>query len=142
MSDDLYQKALLRLAASAHGAGRLDAPCCSSRAANAMCGDSVIFDARVDDARRISAAANELKGCVLVQASASLLSENAIGRTEGEIAALHADVTAMLNGGDVPAGVWSGYEVFKPASAYRSRHTCVLLPIEALLGALKDCQPT
>jgi len=141
MSDDLYQKALLRLAASAHGAGRLGVPCCSGRAANAMCGDTVTFDARVDDARRITEVANDLKGCVLVQASASLLAEHAAGKSVDDVGALHADVAGMLNGGDVPGGDWSGYEVFKPAAAYRSRHTCVLLPIEALLAALKDCQP-
>lgn len=141
MSDDLYQKALLRLASAAHGAGRLTGPCCSAREANAMCGDAVIFDARVDDARRIQALANDLKGCVLVQASASLLAEHARGETAESIAALRIGVHAMLNGGAAPEGVWSAYEVFKPASAYRSRHSCVLLPIDALARALKDCEP-
>jgi len=141
MSDDLYQKALLRLAADAHGAGRLEGSCCSGREANAMCGDSVIFDARIDDARRITAVATELKGCVLVQASASLLAQHATGKPETAISALREHVQAMLNGGKAPEGVWSAYEVFKPASAYRSRHSCVLLPIDALAKALKDCSP-
>lgn len=141
MSDDLYQKALLRLAGAAHGAGRLEGPCCSAREANAMCGDSVIFDARIDGARRIRQVATDLKGCVLVQASASLLAQHAPGNSEGDIAALRATVKAMLEGGETPEGEWSGYEVFKPAAAYRSRHSCVLLPIDALVKALGDCQP-
>lgn len=139
MSEDLYQKALLRLAADAHGAGRLEGPCCTGREANAMCGDSITFDARIDDARRIIAVATELKGCVLVQASASLLASHAAEETEAGIAALRASVQSMLNGGAAPDGVWAAYEVFKPASAYRSRHSCVLLPIDALAKALKDC---
>ncbi len=138
MSDDLYQKALLRLASSAHGAGRLSGRCCSGREANAMCGDAVTFDARIDQARRI---ANDLKGCVLVQASASLLASNAIGETADGIATLRSAVQTMLNGGVAPAGVWSAYEIFKPAAAYRSRHSCVLLPIDALAKALTDCEP-
>ncbi len=142
MSDDLYQKALLRLAADAHGSGRLDGSCCTGREANAMCGDSVIFDARIDDARRVSAVATDLKGCVLVQASASLLALHAGGKSEADIAALRTAVRDMLEGGATPEGAWSAYEVFKPASAYRSRHSCVLLPIDALARALKDCQPT
>lgn len=142
MSEDLYQKALLRLAASAHGAGRLSGPCCTGREANTMCGDAVLFDARIDAARRITAAANDLSGCVLVQASASLLSEHAAGKSESEIGALRESVAGMLDGGAAPEGDWSGYEVFKPAAAYRSRHSCVLLPIDALIKALKDCQPT
>jgi NifU-like protein involved in Fe-S cluster formation len=104
-----------------------------------MCGDSVTFDARVDEAGRITEVANDLKGCVLVQASASLLAEHARGHDARQIGALHERVAAMLNGGAVPGDAWAGYEVFKPAAAYRSRHSCVLLPIEALMKALKGC---
>lgn len=139
MSEELYQKALLRLAASAHGSGRLHGACCSGREANAMCGDSVIFDARVDDTRRIVEMANDLKGCVLVQASAALLSEHVAGHSRSDIEALRAGVAAMLDGGPVPEGAWAAYEAFKPAAAYRSRHSCVLLPIDALAKALTDC---
>ena len=142
MSDELYQKALLRLAAAAHGAGRHGDDCCSAREANAMCGDAVIFDARVDGAGRISEVANDLKGCVLVQASASLVAEHAVGEDAAGVGALREAVAAMLNGGEAPTGVWAAYEVFKPASAYRSRHSCVLLPIDALAKALKDCPPS
>jgi NifU-like protein involved in Fe-S cluster formation len=139
VSDDLYQKAILRLASAAHGAGRLEGPCCSGREANAMCGDTVTFEARVDDAGRITALAHDLKGCVLVQASASLLGEHAVGQSSEEVCKLREEVAAMLNDGATPDGVWAAYEVFKPASAYRSRHSCVLLPIDALAKALKDC---
>lgn len=104
-----------------------------------MCGDAVIFDVRVDEAGRIAMVANDLKGCVLVQASASLLAEHAVGEDETGVFALRDAVLGMLNGGDVPGGVWAAYEVFKPAAAYRSRHSCVLLPIEALAKAMKNC---
>ncbi len=136
MSEDLYQKALLRLAADAHGAGRLGGDCCTGRAANPMCGDSVVFDVRLEGGR-IAQSANEVRGCVLVQASASLLDARAAGHDAEAIDAVRAAVVAMLEGGDAPTGEWSGYEVFKPAAAYRSRHSCVLLPIEALQAAMK-----
>jgi nitrogen fixation protein NifU and related proteins len=136
VSEDLYQQGLLRLAGDAHGAGRLTPPCCTGRSANAMCGDSVIFDARLDGGL-VSESANEVRGCILVQASASLLDENAVGESADGLKALHGAVAAMLNGGEVPKGKWSGYGVFRPAAAYRSRHTCVLLPIEALLKAVE-----
>ena len=146
MSEDLYQKAILRLAGSAHGAGRLHGACCTGREANAMCGDVVTFDVRVDPAGRVTETANELKGCVLSgalyeieQASAALLSEHAAGHSKNDIEALRAGVAAMLDGGPVPEGAWAAYEAFKPAAAYRSRHSCVLLPIDALTKALTDC---
>ncbi len=139
MSEDLYQKAILRLAGSALGAGRLHGACCTGREANAMCGDVVTFDVRVDPAGRVTETANELKGCVLVQASAALLAEHAAGHSKSDIEALRAGVAAMLDGGPVPEGAWAAYEAFKPAAAYRSRHSCVLLPIDALAKALTDC---
>lgn len=105
-----------------------------------MCGDSITFDARVDEAGCVTETANELRGCVLVQASAALLDEHAKGNCESDVVRLKDEVTAMLNGGAVPGGVWATYEAFKPAMAYRSRHSCVLLPIEALAKALKDCR--
>lgn len=106
-----------------------------------MCGDVVMFDTRVDANKRISEVATDLKGCVLVQASASLLAENAIGQNSADIAGLRSAVAEMLNTGVAIAGLWAGYEIFKPAMSYKSRHSCVLLPIEALEKALKDCDP-
>ena len=141
MSDDLYQKAILRLAGAAHGSGRLDGPCCTGREANAMCGDVVAFDTRVDSGGRIAEVATDLKGCVLVQASASLLAENAAGQSLDDIAGLKLAVSDMLISGLVINGRWAGYQIFKPAMSYKSRHSCVLLPIEALEKALKDCSP-
>lgn len=140
MSDELYQKAILRLASAATGQGRLAGACCTGREANAMCGDIVTFDTRVDEAGRITELAADLKGCVLVQASASLLAQSAKGQTSAEITVLKSKVVAMLEGGELVDGEWAGYEVFKPAMAYRSRHSCVLLPIEALERALVDCK--
>lgn len=142
MSDDLYQKAILRLASHASGQGRLDGTCCTGREANAMCGDVVTFDARIDEAGHITEIATDLKGCILVQASASLLAQTATGQKACDISALRNAVTSMLEGGDAVCGIWAGYEVFKPAMAYRSRHSCVLLPIEALEKALVDCKNT
>ena len=141
MAEDLYQAKLLRLAGCAHGAGRLEGRCCSGRAANTMCGDDVTFDVRVDAAGAISEIANDLNGCILVQASASLLARQAPGATAADIAALREAVEGMLNGGAPPPGGWADYAAFAGAAEYRSRHSCVLLPIEALQKALKDCPP-
>lgn len=141
MTDELYHKEILRLAGLAHSAGRLTPPCCTGRAVNAMCGDSVIFDAVIDAARRPSRLANEVRGCLLVQASASLLAKTAPGADAQRIAALPAEVSAMLKGGPAPAAPFDGFDVFRPVAEYKSRHACVMLPLEALAEALKNCPP-
>ena len=86
-----------------------------------------------------SIASNASFKAAVLQASAALLSEHAAGHSKNDIEALRAGVAAMLDGGPVPEGPWAAYEAFKPAAAYRSRHSCVLLPIDALTKALTDC---
>ena len=54
---------------------------------------------------------------------------------------LRADVGAMLREGDVPAPPFSGYAALSGAAPYRNRHTCVLLPIDAVLDALTAAKP-
>ncbi len=97
MSDPLYTRALLRLAADAHGAGRLEEPHLHGSAHNPACGDKIEMDVALEDGR-IAALAHETKACVLTQASASILGRDAKGLTLGEVQALRAAVAAMLAG--------------------------------------------
>ena len=49
-------------------------------------------------------------------------------------------VTAMLNAGAVPPLPFSDYAALAGAATYRSRHTCVQLPIDAVLDALSKAK--
>jgi NifU-like protein involved in Fe-S cluster formation len=135
MSDPLYKKEVLRLAANATGAGRLAEPHGTGTAHNPTCGDRVIVDLAVEDGR-ITGIALETKACVLAQASASILGSGAGGLSRDEIAALHESVHAMLaDGADVPGAPFNTYSEFEGVAEHRNRHRCVLLPIEAVLVA-------
>jgi NifU-like protein involved in Fe-S cluster formation len=135
MSDPLYKKEVLRLAANATGAGRLPEPHGTGTAHNPTCGDRVIVDIALEDGR-IAGIALETKACVLAQASASILGSGATGLNREEIAALHECVHAMLaEGADVPSAPFNTYEAFDGVADHRNRHRCVLLPIEAVLIA-------
>lgn len=134
MSDPLYRKELLRLAADAHGAGRLSRPDATGHAHNPTCGDKVRVDLTLEGGR-IRAMAQETKACVLTQASASILGERLAGATRADIEALMRSLTTMLTGGPAPSPPFEAYGVFDAALAYPSRHRCVLLPLEAVLAA-------
>ena len=136
MSDPLYKKALLRLAADAAGAGRLTVPCGRGTAHNPVCGDKVTVDVAIEGGR-ITAIAHDTKACVLAQASASILGGGITGLTRAEVAGLHSAVSAMLAGGSLPAAPFDVYAVFDGVVEHRNRHKCVLLPIEAVLVALE-----
>jgi nitrogen fixation protein NifU and related proteins len=137
MSEDpLYAKDVLRLAASATGAGRLQACDAEGSAYNPSCGDRVSVTLRVDGSGAIVEMAHETAACVLAQASASLLGAHLEGADEPTVRRLRAEVGSMLRDGDAPASPFSGYSTLKRAAAFRNRHTCVLLPIDAVLDAL------
>jgi NifU-like protein involved in Fe-S cluster formation len=134
MSDPLYKKELLRLAADAAGAGRLSAPDTTGAAHNPACGDKVVVDLVIEDGR-IAGIAHDTKACVLTQASAAIIGGELVGLSHMEIVTLHESVRAMLDGGEAPAAPFDVYTVFDGVADHRNRHRCVLLPIEAVLAA-------
>ena len=135
MSDPLYKKELLRLAADAHGAGRLPGASATGHAHNPVCGDKVVIDLVLENGR-VAEIRQEAKACVLAQASASILGKSLKGAERRDVETLQRAVAAMLEShGPVPATPFEDYAAFHAALAYPSRHACVLLPIEAVLAA-------
>lgn len=134
MSDLPYTMEVLRLAAEAHGAGRLAPPCRTHVESNPVCGDRVTVDVHLSE-NYIAAFAHDSKACVLTQASASLLGQAVTGHTASQIAALAEAVKTMLQGGPAPGGDFAGYAALADVARHPARHTCVLLPITAILKA-------
>ncbi len=138
MVEDLYQRALLRHAANAHGAGRLADADGSAVVDNPLCGDRVTMDVRLDGGR-VAALGHEVRACVLCQASASILAEAAAGESAASLHALEDVVRAMLREqAPMLEGKWAEYRIFESVGPYRNRHSCVLLPIEAAQRAIED----
>jgi nitrogen fixation NifU-like protein len=140
MSDPLYRKEVLRLAADAAGAGRLAQPDGSATLHNPACGDRVTMDVTAVDGR-ITALAHHTQACVLAQASAAILGATAAGLNRAGLKKLADDVAAMLNGGPAPAPPFQSYEAFDGVAEYKGRHVCVLLPLRAALDALELDEP-
>ncbi len=138
MSDLPYSTSVLRLAAEAHGAGRLTPPRCSHTESNPVCGDRVTVDLRLAGAT-IEAVAHETKACVLTQASASILGTVLAGHRTDQLLAVRQAVAAMLLGGPPPEGDFSRFGILAEVARHPARHRCVLLPIDA---ALKACEPS
>ncbi len=136
MNEPLYSKELLRLAALAAGAGRIE-PCdASGTAHNPICGDKINVTLKLDNGR-VAQFAHVTQACVLTQASASILGAHLVGdgRT---VETLQKQVAAMLQGGEVPPAPFAEYSALLGAASHRNRHKCVLLPLEAVLDALSE----
>lgn len=140
MSDPLYRKELLRLAADATGAGWLKQPHGSATVHNPACGDRVTVDVRLEDGR-IAALAHDTRACVLTQASAAILGAEARGLDRAALKVLADEVAAMLKGGEAPRAPFQAYGAFEGVAGHKGRHTCVLLPLEAALKALDTPKP-
>jgi NifU-like protein involved in Fe-S cluster formation len=137
MTDELYAKELLRWAADASHAGHLPEPKRAATVNNAMCGDKVTMEFAVDPTHEITGCRHDTKACVLTQASAAIVAAKADGETAESLASLKSKIAAMLKeGAPAPTGKWADYAIFAPVREHKSRHTCVLLPLEAAEKAL------
>jgi NifU-like protein involved in Fe-S cluster formation len=135
MSDPIYRRELLRLAADAVGAGRLEAPHGSATLHNPACGDRVTVDITLEKGR-IAALKHNAQACVLTQASAAILGAEAVGLDRAGLSSLRDRVAAMLEGGPAPPTPFQAYGAFDGVAEHKGRHVCVLLPLEAALEAL------
>ncbi len=135
MAEQLYQAAIVGLARAANGKGRLESPDGSATVDNPLCGDRITIDVRMDG-ERVAALGHQVRGCLLCEAAASVIGAHATGATRAELAAASDAAKAMLKGAGPAAARWPELDAFTPVRAHRSRHSCVLLPFEALTKAL------
>ena len=83
--DDLYQEHILDHYQNPRHYGKLDGKKQSTDLANLSCGDGITVDVCLDENGRIADIAWEGSGCAISMASASVISEWAIGRSLEEV---------------------------------------------------------
>jgi NifU-like protein involved in Fe-S cluster formation len=134
----LYNRDILRLAASIPHLGRLDHPQASVEKSSPVCGSRVTVDIVLDQQGRVAAIGQEVKACALGQASAALLGAEAVGRRGAEIAAARDALAAFLAGRRDDPGGWPGLAVLSGARLYPARHASILLAFEAAAEAAAE----
>lgn len=133
--EKLYNRTIRSLAEKASGAGRLAGANASAMRDSPLCGDRITLDIILHEGR-VAEVGHEVNGCILCQASAAVIGLHAAGKSGDEIRQAAIELKAMLkNAGPVPSG-WAELECFTPVGAHASRHSCVLLPFEALIAAM------
>jgi NifU-like protein involved in Fe-S cluster formation len=135
MTMALYNRDILRLAASIPHQQRLDRPQASVEKRSPVCGSRVAVDVVLDGEGRLASLGQEVKACALGQASASLMGANAIGCSAAELAIARDGLAAFLDGGTSDPGNWPGLGIFAEARPYKARHASILLPFEAVAEA-------
>jgi NifU-like protein involved in Fe-S cluster formation len=135
MTTALYNRDILRLAASIPHQRRLEQPHASAEKRSPVCGSRVAMDVVLDGEGRLAELGQEVKACALGQASASLMGANAIGRSAAELAQARDALAAYLEGRSDDPGEWPGLAIFADARPFTARHASILLPFEAVAEA-------
>jgi NifU-like protein involved in Fe-S cluster formation len=131
----LYNRDILRLAASIPHQRRLEAPQASVEKTSAVCGSRVTVDIATDEEGRVVALGQEVRACALGQASAALMGSEALGRSPEELAEARDGLADFLAGRRDDPGDWPGLDVFREARPFTARHASILLAFEAAAEA-------
>jgi NifU-like protein involved in Fe-S cluster formation len=134
----LYNRDILRLAASIPHQRRLEHPAASVEKRSPICGSRVTVDVVLDEAGRVAALGQEVKACALGQASAALMGASALGRSPGELEGARDALAAFLDGRRDDPGDWPGLDIFREARPYKARHASILLAFEAVADAAAE----
>ncbi|MCF8479523.1 MAG: iron-sulfur cluster assembly scaffold protein [Rhodospirillum sp.] len=105
---------------------------------NPFCGDEVTIDLTYDEAGKVARIHATARGCLLVQAATGALAEAAPGHAPEAIAKAARSLRALLKDGAPPPGPpFADLAMFTPVGPTKSRHSCALLPFEAIEKALE-----
>jgi NifU-like protein involved in Fe-S cluster formation len=134
----LYNRDILRLAASIPHHRRLAEAQASVEKRSPVCGSRVVVDVMLDGKGRIAELGQKVNACALGQASASLMGAHAVGRGRDELADARDCLAAFLAGKRDDPGSWPGLEIFREARPYKARHASILLAFEAVAEAAEQ----
>jgi NifU-like protein involved in Fe-S cluster formation len=138
VSTALYNRDILRLAASIPHQRRLERPQASVEKRSPTCGSRVAIDVVLDEEGRVRELGQEVKACALGQASASLMGAHALGRSGQELANARDALAAFLDGRRADPGDWPGLGILRAARPYKARHPSILLAFDAAAEAARQ----
>jgi len=135
MNDDLYQTEIIARARAGAQDSRLDPHHARVTTDNPLCGDRVTLDLRMVDGA-ITEAGHRTRGCALCQAASETLRRCLPGATVSVAQQGRTQVQNYLSAGGALDGRWTSFTAFEPVRRHPSRHSCVLLPFDALIEAM------
>ena len=136
MNEDIYHDAIIEWSKKTAHIAHLEHADRKGTASNPLCGDQVTVELRMEDGF-IQSMAVQVRGCVLCKASSCLLTEFAEGLTLDKIKMIRHDLENTLKSADgLPPELPEGLSMFLPVRSHKSRHSCVLLPYDAVINAM------
>ena len=137
---NLYQDTLLEHYRHPRNRGPLPDADVRAEVRNPLCGDAVEIMLAFDAEGRVHTARFEGTGCSISRASASMLTEKAMGLTRAELLELHERVRALLAGDEKEAADESlgDLRALSGVSRFPARVKCASLAWEGMVRGLMD----
>jgi nitrogen fixation protein NifU and related proteins len=136
--EELYKEVILDHYKAPRNRRELDAPSCTAKGNNPLCGDELTVALRLDHGV-IAEAAFEGQGCSISQASASMMTEAVTGKTSDDTQALTKEFRAMMAGETDPdEDEFGDLIALKGVVKYPVRIKCAVLAWDTLQEALES----
>lgn len=131
--NELYQETIIEHAKKPRNFRVIEAAMCMAEGHNPLCGDSVAVYATVEDGA-VTDVSFQGSGCAIMTASASLMTQEAVGKTVQQFRTLFERFRAVLVEGDpIDLGALAP---LRGVGQYPMRVKCATLPWHALQSAL------
>jgi nitrogen fixation NifU-like protein len=138
MNEDIYHDAIIEWSKRTSHVAHLEHVDKKGTASNPLCGDQITVELAMED-RIIKSMAVQVRGCVLCKASGCYLAKLAKGLTLDKIKMIRHDLENILKSADdFPPELPEGLRMFLPVRYHKSRHSCVLLPYDAVINAMSE----
>lgn len=90
---------------------------------------------------KITGFGQDVKACLLGQASASIVASQVVGATSEEMREIGETMREMLKqNGPPPTGKWKDLEILQPVRDFKARHASTLLIFDAVEDAINQIE--
>lgn len=137
MSNDIYHDPIIAWSKRKEHMGTLEKADCRATENNPLCGDRISVEIKLYR-NRIKEIAFHVRGCILAKASAAHLAFLAAGLDLDALGQLRQTFGKALKSKDEVSLFPESHDIFNPVRSRKSRHSCVLLPYDAALQALRS----
>jgi nitrogen fixation NifU-like protein len=136
MNNNMYNDPIIAWSKRKEHMGTLENADCRATENNPLCGDRISVEMKLDN-NRIKEIAFHVRGCILAKASAAHLASLVTGLDLETLEQLKQGFRKSLKENDKEVFFLESHDVFKPVRSRKSRHSCVLLPYDAAMKALR-----
>jgi NifU-like protein involved in Fe-S cluster formation len=138
--NEIYNSALLELAAHIPHSERLSTPDATVTAHSKLCGSTVSIDLNMQGGR-VTGYGQTVKACLLGQAASAVVGQHIIGATATELRQTAAAMRRMLKeNGPPPEGRFGELKLLEPVRYYKARHGSVMLVFDAIERAIDEIE--